>query len=66
MSIAGLRGTYDSGLSTNIITAKAETVGGVAGAGYCIEAQVGSHKAVVNGPGGTVKVDSDAGFADCA
>ena len=66
MSIAGLRGTYDSGLSTNIITAKAETVGGVAGAGYCIEAQVGSHKAVVNGPGGSVLVDSDAGFADCA
>jgi type IV pilus assembly protein PilA len=65
LSTAALR-VYDSGLSTAIGTAKAETVGGVAGAGYCIEATVGSHKAVVNGPSGTVLTDSDAGFADCA
>ena len=66
MSPAILRATYDSGLSTAITVAKAETVGGVAGAGYCIEAVVGSHKAVVNGPGGTVLTDGQAGFADCA
>jgi hypothetical protein len=41
-------------------------VGGVAGAGYCMEAVVGSHKAVVNGPGGTVISDNQPGFADCA
>lgn len=47
-------------------TIKPETVGGVAGAGYCIEAVVGSHRAVVNGPGGTVLTDTDTGFANCA
>ena len=62
MTVAGLRTTYDSGLSSAIGTAKPEA----AGAGYCIEATVGTHKAVVNGPGGTVLMDSDAGFADCA
>jgi type IV pilus assembly protein PilA len=62
MTPALLRSTYDSGLSTAIGTAKAETVGGVAGAGYCIEATVGSHWAIVNGPGGTVVTDG----AHCA
>ena len=62
MSPAVLKATYDSGLSSAIGTAKPEA----AGAGYCIEATVGTHKAVVNGPGGTVLMDSDAGFADCA
>ena len=65
LSTAALK-VYDSGLSTAITTAKPETVGGVAGAGYCIEATVGTHKAVVNGPAGIVLTDSDAGFADCA
>src|SRR6266550_3066561 len=60
MSPAVLKATYDSGLSSAIGTAKPEA----AGAGYCIEATVGTHKAVVNGPGGTVLMDSDAGFAD--
>jgi type IV pilus assembly protein PilA len=66
MTPAILRSTYDSGLSTAITIAKPETVGGVAGAGYCIEAVVASHKAVVNGPGGSVLTDGQAGFADCA
>ena len=58
MTPAVLRATYDSGLSTAIDDAKAETVGGVAGAGYCIHATVGSHSAIVNGPGGTVQTDA--------
>jgi type IV pilus assembly protein PilA len=62
LSVNALKTTYDSGLSSAIGTAKAEN----AGANYCIEATVGTHKAVVNGPGGTVLMDSDAGFADCA
>jgi type IV pilus assembly protein PilA len=73
ISWAALQGTYDSGLSSALnsavttgATIKPETVGGVAGAGYCIEAVVGSHKAVVNGPGGTVLTDTDTGFANCA
>jgi len=73
ISWTALHNTYDSGISTALNSAvtpganiKAETVGGVAGAGYCIEAVVGSHKAVVNGPGGTVLTDSDTGFANCA
>jgi type IV pilus assembly protein PilA len=63
---------YDSGLSTALDPAQttganveATTLNGVAGAGYCIEAVVGSHKAVVSGPGGTVKTEQDNGFADC-
>jgi len=60
MTIAALRNTYDSGLSTDIDVAKAETVGGVAGAGYCIHATVGSHTATVNGPGGSVVQDGAA------
>ena len=73
ISWTALQTKYDSGISSALNSAvttganvKPETVGGVAGAGYCIEAVVGSHKAVVNGPGGTVLTDSDTGFADCA
>jgi type IV pilus assembly protein PilA len=73
ISWTALQTNYDSGISSALNSAvttganvKPETVGGVAGAGYCIEAVVGSHKAVVNGPGGTVLTDSDTGFADCA
>ena len=62
MTPAVLRATYDSGLSTAITVAEPITVGGVAGAGYCIEASVGSHWAIVNGPGGTVVTDG----AHCA
>ena len=62
MTPAVLRATYDSGLSTAITVAEPITVGGVAGAGYCIEATVGSHWAIVNGPGGTVVTDG----AHCA
>jgi type IV pilus assembly protein PilA len=57
MTPALLRSTYDSGLSTAISVAEPVTVGGVAGAGYCIEAAVGSHWASVTGPGGTVATD---------
>jgi type IV pilus assembly protein PilA len=59
MTVAGLRTTYDSGLSTAITVAE-PVVGGnpaVAGGGYCIEASVGSHWASVTGPGGTVATD---------
>jgi type IV pilus assembly protein PilA len=52
MTFAALQG-YDSGLSTAIT--KAEPVN--SGAGYCIEAVVGSHWASVTGPGGTVATD---------
>jgi type IV pilus assembly protein PilA len=60
---------YDSGLSTALNSAV--TTGAVikpesGGTKYCLEAVVGSHKAVVNGPGGSVLTDSDPGFADCA
>ena len=58
MTPAILRATYDSGLSTAIDDAKPETVNGVAGAGYCIHAVVGSHSAIVQGPGGTVQTDA--------
>ena len=54
MSPGVLRTTYDSGLSTAIDDAKAES-GGTA---YCIHATVGSHSAIVNGPGGTVQTDA--------
>jgi type IV pilus assembly protein PilA len=67
-----LQQKYDSGISkaldpntTSGANIEATTVNGVAGAGYCIEAVVGSHKAVVNGPGGSVLTETDNGFADC-
>ncbi len=56
---------YNSGLSTNIGTAEPVTVGGVAGAGYCIQATVGSHSASIHGPGGTTLSDRDPGYAAC-
>ncbi len=52
LNVAALQG-YDSGLSSAIDVAKAES-GGTA---YCIHAVVGSHSAIVNGPGGTVQTD---------
>jgi prepilin-type N-terminal cleavage/methylation domain-containing protein len=66
MDFTALKG-YDNGISSALDPAN----GGVVkaengGANYCIEATVGGHKAVVNGPGGTVLMDSDTGFADCA
>ena len=61
--------SYDSGLSTALKGAapavvKPET----GGTTYCLEAVVGTHKAVVNGPGGTVIQDNSTvpAFADCA
>jgi type IV pilus assembly protein PilA len=62
---AVLRTTYDSGLSTAITKAEPVTVGGVAGAGYCVQAGVGSHNAAVHGPGGTTLSDRDPGYAAC-
>ena len=53
LSVAALQG-YDSGLSSAIDVAKAEN----GGAGYCIHATVGTHSAIVNGPGGTVQTDA--------
>ena len=62
--------SYDSGLSTALKSPPAPAGAVVkpesGGTAYCIEAVVGSHKAVVNGPGGTVLQDTDTGFADCA
>ena len=58
ISFATLQTKYDSGLSTALAPAnggKVEAVNG--GAGYCIEASVGSHWASVTGPGGTVVAD---------
>ena len=52
LSVAALK-TYDSGLSSAIDVAKPEN----GGAAYCIHATVGSHTAIVNGPGGTVTPD---------
>jgi type IV pilus assembly protein PilA len=54
--------SYDSGLSTALQTAnggkiEGVAVNGVANAGYCLEASVGSHWASVTGPGGTVVMD---------
>ena len=54
MTAGGLQTTYDSGLSSAINVAKAET----GGTTYCIHAVVGSHSAIVNGPGGTVQTDA--------
>jgi type IV pilus assembly protein PilA len=65
MTPAVLRTTYDSGLSTNITKAEPVTVAGVAGAGYCIQAHVGSHDAAIHGPGGTTLSDRDSGYAAC-
>ena len=53
LSVAALQG-YDSGLSSAIDVAKAEN----GGAAYCIHATVGTHSAIVNGPGGTVQTDA--------
>ena len=50
MSPAVLKGTYDAGLSANII--KAEPTG--TGSTYCISAKVGNWYSHVDGPGGTV------------
>ena len=59
--------SYDSGLSTALQTANGGKIEGtgVGNTGYCLEAIVGSHKAVASGPGGTVKTEQDNGFADC-
>ena len=65
MTPALLRTTYDSGLSTAITKAEPVTVGGVAGAGYCIQAQVGTHNASIHGPGGTTLSDRDPGYTAC-
>ena len=53
LSVAALQG-YDSGLSSAIDDAKAEN----GGAQYCIHATVGTHSAIVTGPGGTVQTDA--------
>jgi type IV pilus assembly protein PilA len=58
ISFAALQG-YDSGLSSALDPnngGKVESVNN--GAGYCIEASVGSHWASVTGPGGTVATDA--------
>jgi type IV pilus assembly protein PilA len=60
LSPAALK-AYDSGLSSAIGKAEATN----AGAGYCIQATVGTHNAEVRGPGGTVLMDSDAGYSAC-
>ena len=56
---------YDSGLSSalNATGGKVEAIS--SGAGYCLQATVGTHKAEVHGPGGTVLMDSDTGFTAC-
>src|SRR5262249_11503669 len=51
MTAAGLKTTYDAGLSNDIL--KAEPTG--TGATYCISAKVGNWYAAVNGPGGVVQ-----------
>jgi type IV pilus assembly protein PilA len=59
---------YDSGLSSALnsaVTTGAKIEGTNSNAKYCLEAVVGSHKAVVNGPGGSVLTDTDSGFANC-
>ena len=52
LTVNALKG-YDSGLSSAIDVAKPEN----GGAAYCIHATVGTHSAIVNGPGGTVTPD---------
>jgi prepilin-type N-terminal cleavage/methylation domain-containing protein len=51
-TIADLTANYDSGIK--IATLKSVTVGGVAGAGYCIDQTVGGQAYHVTGPGGTI------------
>jgi type IV pilus assembly protein PilA len=53
LTVNALKG-YDSGLSSAIDVAKPEN----GGAAYCIHATVGTHSAIVNGPGGTVQTDA--------
>jgi type IV pilus assembly protein PilA len=60
-----LRTKYDSGLSTNITKAESVPLNGVADAGYCIQATVGSHDAAIHGPGGTTLSDRDPGYTAC-
>jgi type IV pilus assembly protein PilA len=50
--------SYDSGLSTALKTAPGVVKPENANANYCIEASVGSHTAMVQGPGGTVGQDN--------
>jgi prepilin-type N-terminal cleavage/methylation domain-containing protein len=60
--------SYDSGLSPALKGAAPAVVKPEnGGAGYCLEAVVGSHKADVVGPGGTVVQDNSTApaFADC-
>src|SRR5262249_51814228 len=65
MDFNALKG-YDNGISSALDPANGGKVEPTnSGAKYCIEASVGSHKAVVNGPGGTVIMDNDPLFADC-
>jgi type IV pilus assembly protein PilA len=61
-----LQSKYDSGISTALDPANGGvvepiTVGGVAGAGYCLSATVGSHTAEVHGPGGAVYTNDQTG-----
>ena len=56
MSPAVLKGTYDAGLSANII--KAEPTG--TGSTYCISAKVGNWYSHVDGPGGVVATKETA------
>ena len=56
LSFAGLQ-AYDNGVSNNL--SKVEATGG--GVGYCISAHVGSSWSHVNGPGGQVTADGNAG-----
>jgi type IV pilus assembly protein PilA len=50
--------SYDSGLSTALKTAPGVIKPESGGTAYCIEASVGTHTAMVNGPGGTVGTDN--------
>jgi len=65
MTPAVLRASYDSGLSTAIGVAEPVAVGGVAGAGFCIQATVGTHSAAIHGPAGSTLSDRDAGYTAC-
>ena len=56
MNFAGLQ-AYDNGISTKLV--KVESTG--TGATYCISANVGSSWSHVNGPGGQVTADGNAG-----
>jgi type IV pilus assembly protein PilA len=50
--------SYDSGLSTALKTAPGVIKAESGGTAYCIEASVGTHTAMVQGPGGTVGEDN--------